>query len=360
MILLLPGIWRQDLRKRCEDIKNYVQTQMFENDGYLVTISMGVALYPDDSQEPEILLQSADAAMMMVKRRARNGIILFSECEELKSFREQARIRSMLTKAVTSRQIQAFYQPIVDARSGRVVGVEALARWFHKEHGWISPELFIPLCEDMGLIRELGNVVKEKALRQLSELHRAGYPIGLSLNISLRQLVHSDFLDDLKAFFEKNNIPPEKLTLEITESQALLGLSTENEHLDELSRFGFRLSLDDFGKGHSSLASLHEIPADELKIDSKFVRNLDTPRGIRIVQTIEELSRGLQLDTVAEGVETEKQMHLLQQLGVTRLQGFCFSRPLPRKELLDFLEQNGVAQPRRERRTSDDGLFLPA
>lgn len=355
-IILLPGIENVDEAKKvCEDIKERVQKRMAEEDGVFLTMSMGAAIFPDDGPDPGQLLQSADAALLMVKARARNEVILYSECPELASFRENNAIRGLLNRAVSERRIQVHYQPIIDAQSGRIIGAEALARWHEEGHGWISPGMFIPLAESMGIIEELGRTVREEALTFLQECHRQSYFISLSINVSLRELLRSGFTQELLIKIDQCGLVQDHITLELTESQALLGIHSESARMEELVAAGFHLSVDDFGQGHSSLASLHEMPVEELKIDMKFVQNLHTEKGRRIVQTIEELSRILKLETVAEGVETKEQERILQKLGITRLQGFLYSRPLAGDDFLQFLEEQGSASmipPNRAQTTS--------
>ncbi|MGK0188763.1 MAG: diguanylate cyclase (GGDEF)-like protein [Verrucomicrobiales bacterium] len=341
-ILLLPGIKGLNQAKSvCEGIKARVQKRMAEEDGVSLTMSMGAAIYPDDGTDPDQLLQSADAALLMVKTRARNEVIFYSESPELASFRESNAIRELLSTAVSEGRIQVHYQPIIDAHTGGIVGAEALARWHEDAHGWISPGLFIPLAESMGLIDELGRSVRETALRYLQECHRKSYFISLSINVSLRELLRAEFTRELLEKIETFGLVQAHITLELTESQALLGIHSESARLEELAAAGFHLSVDDFGQGHSSLASLHEMPVEELKIDMKFVQNLHTEKGQGIVQAIEELSRILKLETVAEGVETKEQERVLQDLGITRLQGYLYSRPLAGDDFLEFLEEHG-------------------
>jgi EAL domain-containing protein (putative c-di-GMP-specific phosphodiesterase class I) len=255
-------------------------------------------------------------------------------------------MRALLTSAVTERRIQVHYQPIVEAKTGRMVGAEALARWHEEEHGWLPPSLFIPMAESMGLIENLGRQVLEEALRDMERCHREGYSFPLSVNLSLRQLLRSDFTTDLLELMKQCTFKSEQLILEMTESQALLGLDSEARQMEQLSAAGFSLSLDDFGQGYSSLASLHDMPVRELKIDMKFMQHLHTKKGRRIVNAIVALSHTLGLETVAEGVDTQEQWTILKELGVQRLQGFLFSRPLPAEEFMAFVKnQNLTATP---------------
>src|SRR5439155_8578791 len=268
-------------------------------------LRMGIAVYPDDAALPETLLQQADMALYLAKSRGRNEVVLFSASEELKAFRPTANLHALLRQAVSEEKIQAHYQPIVSAGTGRVVAIEALARWHQEPLGWISPAHFIPLAENMGLIDQLGRQVFKAAMLQSNHWQSRGWT--LSLNVSLRQILQDDFLKELLDLTVRFGLKPRVLTLEMTESQTLPGLASASRRLQELSQSGFQLSLDDFGQGYSSLASLQELPVNELKIDKEFVLHLPTERGRRIVQAIVALAGTLGIETVAEGVESADQ-----------------------------------------------------
>jgi EAL domain-containing protein (putative c-di-GMP-specific phosphodiesterase class I) len=323
----------------CERLRSTVQSQLASELNFPVTLSMGIALYPDDAELGVELLQQADAALYLAKSRGRDEVVLFSESREIKSMREKANLRSLFSQAVADGRMEAHYQPIVDCATGRIVGVEALARWYEDALGWVPPATFIPLAEEMGLISRLGRRVLELAARQMSIWKKHGLLMSLSVNVSIRQIFKDDFFKELSDLLAKAGLRPTDLILEVTESQALLGLSTEVERLKELSQSGFRLSIDDFGAGYSSLSTLHDLPVHELKIDMKFVHNLQTPKGRRIVQTIVELAHSLGLQTVAEGVEDEAQADILKTMGVTRLQGFRYGRPMSATEFSAFLKR---------------------
>ena len=213
----------------------------------------------------------------------------------------------------------------------------------------------------MGLVEEIGRIVREKG-SPVSSRNATAPAISSPFPSTSRcgNSCASGFTRDLLERIEHYGLVQDHVTLELTESQALLGIHSESARLEELSAAGFHLSVDDFGQGHSSLASLHEMPVEELKIDMKFVHNLHTEKGRRIVQAIEELSRILKLETVAEGVETEEQERVLQKLGITRLQGFRYSKPLPEQQFLAFLRENGGTEMVTVRRTQDSkSLALP-
>ena len=219
--------------------------------------------------------------------------------------------------------------------------------------------MFVSFAENMGVIEEMGRIVIEKSFQFLRSCHERGSLISLSVNVSLRQLLRSDFADELADLAEHFSLDPEWITLELTESQALLGVHSESATLERLSETGFHLAIDDFGKGHSALASLHEMPVEEIKIDMQFVHNLHTEKGRKIVQTIEELSRFLGLTTIAEGVETKEQKATLQRIGITKLQGYLFAKPMPGEELFEYLDRTGITpiHPRRALSQPDAELY---
>jgi diguanylate cyclase (GGDEF)-like protein len=347
LVLLLPEVHgAQEARLVCERIKQIVQKEIAKaHPKSPLTMSMGIALYPDDGDMAETLLQEADSALYLAKSHGRNEVIIFGETEELKSYREKAGLRVLLSQALAARNIQVHYQPIVDGRSSRILGVEALARWYEPTVGWISPESFIPVAENAGLIYELGQQVMEQAMQQLHDWQRTGFSLSLSVNISIRQLFKHDFLKDLLELTAKFHLKPAQLVLEVTESQSLLGLPSEGKRLEELFQSGFHLSIDDFGQGYSSLSSLHAMPVSELKIDMKFVRNLHTEKGCQIVQAIVQMARTLNIQTVAEGVEDKDELAMLRQMGVQRMQGYLFSGPLPASEMLALLKSRPTLLP---------------
>ena len=335
LIVLLPEVnHAEEARLVCERLKSAVQQQIADDHlSFPLTISMGIALYPDDATLAGALLQKADMALYLAKSRGRDAIVLFSESSELNSLRDKGNLRLLLTQAVSEGRIQVHYQPIVESATGRIVGVEALARWYEESLGWVSPSTFVALAEEMGLIYPLGLQMLKHALQQQAAWKGKGFSLSLSVNVSIRQVCKPDFCHDLSALAGQFSLQPGELTLELTESQALLGLGSETQRLDELSQRGFRLSIDDFGQGYSSLSSLHAMPVSELKLDIKFTRNLQTGKGRRIARAIVEMARTLGLRVVAEGVEEKQHAAIFKEMGIDRLQGYLFGRPMPAAEL---------------------------
>lgn len=315
------------------------------------TLSIGIALYPDDASSTESLLIQADKALFHAKSQGRNNIQVFGDIHEQGIGYLDTELTARFTSALKNNQLEVHYQPIVDATTYRPVSVEALARWNDESQGWVSPGVFIPLAETMGLIEDVGKQVMEKSLAYFSRC-QAKNDIRLAVNISNRQLFSKTFLPSIIDLITKYDIEPERLKLEITESSALETESAVHT-LQALSDSGFYISLDDFGTGFSSLSRLHELPFDELKIDMSFVHRINTEEGKTMLQTIVNMARAMDLDIVAEGVEDLQSAQALRDMGVDYLQGFYFSRPKPPEECKLFLEGTHP-----DRRTPDD-LELP-
>ncbi len=235
------------------------------------------------------------------------------------------------------KRILAHYQPIVEARSGAVRGVEALARWFDPELGSISPATFIPMAENLGLIRPLGELVWHQSLHDIKNWK--GHGLQLSVNLSKRQLFLPYFTDKLLEDVEAHGLTPQQITLEITESVAMLDVEHAAECLRSLSDAGFRLAIDDFGTGYSPLSQLYAMPVHELKIDVAFVRRIRDPQGARLLRAIVDIAASLGLETVAEGVEDAATARLLGEMGVDLLQGWHYAHPMPAEALEAWLER---------------------
>jgi len=338
MVLLLTGLHNmQEARFVCERIRRDVQEKMKSDKSVIpVTLSMGVAICPDDSQSGETLEQQADTALYVAKQRGRNMVVFFSDTDYVKTFQQKAHLGNLLEKAIEDTKIIPHYQPIVESSSGKIAAVEALARWFEPELGWVPPSTFIPMAEEAGLIESLGEKIAMRAIDDLKKWRENNFDITVNLNVSIKQLYSGDFIAKLVDAVKKRGIEPGWITLEITESQALVSSLKRGNPIEEAAKAGFRLSIDDFGQGYSSLSSLQDMAVDELKIDMKFVRNIKTEKGTLIVQAIVELARILGLDTVGEGVEDRDEYERLVKIGVSRLQGYYIARPMPFDEIMKW------------------------
>jgi diguanylate cyclase (GGDEF)-like protein len=298
-----------------------------------VTFSMGVAVFPDNAIDQESMMSMADRAMFYAKAQGRNAVTFYSDMAGKGMGKKELYIQNRLVTAIKQGRIQTWFQPVVSASQHRVVGVEALARWHEDELGWVPPATFIPMAENLGLIRELGELVWMETLAAGRIWQAADHDLKLSVNISKRQLFMPFLTDKLLADVRQAGLSPAAIRLEITESVALLDVEYAAERLKELSAAGFKLSMDDFGTGYSSLSQLHDMPVDELKIDISFVRRIHQPQGARLVQAIVHMTEALGIETVAEGVEDAQTAEVLAAYGVDCLQGYHFARPMPRAEM---------------------------
>jgi len=342
-VVLLPDLTTADAvrlvaQKMVEAMR---QTVMLDGLAINATFSMGIAVYPDDESSGDIdsLLAQADRAMFYAKSQGRNNFQLFADMSSKGLGKKELYIQTRLAQAIRDQRIAVWYQPQVaalphaDGRS-RLIGIEALARWHDVDLGWISPGSFIPMAENLGLIGELGHLVRRQAFEQFREWRQTHPELTLSINISKRQLFATDFMVMLLADVERYELDPRSLVLEVTESVALMDVEFAEDRLRQLSSAGFTLAIDDFGTGYASLSQLHELPIGELKIDISFVRRVHTMEGLRMTQGIVSLAQALRLRTVAEGVEDENTAGVLRGLGVDVLQGYHFARPCPASELL--------------------------
>jgi diguanylate cyclase (GGDEF)-like protein len=336
-VVIVPGLREpKQARAIAEALAAEVQNELFSGltDPY-ITLSIGVALFPDDADTCEALLIQADKALFFCKSQGRNNIQVFSDMRHRGVGYRDVDFTTRLSAAVKQRLIQVHYQPVIDARTGIPVAVEALARWQDPEHGWVSPALFVPMAENLGLIHEVGYQVLERALDDFSHCGLKDR-LQLGVNVSNRQLLSKTFVRGLRDLAAHHEIDASRLKLEITESIALEG-GGARERLRELSAAGFVISLDDFGTGFSSLSRLHELTVDEIKIDSAFVRRVKTRQGRVIVKTIVSLAQALDLGIVAEGVEDEETAAILREVGVQLLQGHYFGPPVSNDQCAQFM-----------------------
>lgn len=289
------------------------------------TFSVGVALFPNDAQTVEALLSQADRAMFAAKQQGRNAVRFFTELAQRDEDRKALYIQNRLATAIREGRIMTWFQPIVDARTRRVVSCEALARWHDETYGWVSPATFVPMAENLGLIREMGQQVWKQAINSLHRWREQGLDMRISVNVSRRQLFTPTFTADLLEDLERLAIPVSVVDLEITESVAM---EDTEQRLAELTEAGFGIAIDDFGTGFSSLSQLHDMPASKIKIDISFVRRANTGQGSQLIQAIVKIATAFELQTVADGVETADIADVLTQQGVTLLQGYHFGKPM--------------------------------
>ncbi|MBH3343485.1 EAL domain-containing protein [Pseudomonas parafulva] len=300
-----------------------------------LSASLGIVLYPGNGQDQHELLRNADAAMYHAKRVGKNGYSFF-DASMNSNARQQLQLVQDLRLAVAAGQFRLHYQPKFDAKQGQPIGAEALLRWEHPQHGLLAPDRFISLAEKTGLIISIGDWVLDEACRQMRLWLDEGIEgWRIAVNLSAIQFCHAGLLDSVARALERHALPANCLTLEITETTAMSDVEVSLTVLQQLSDMGVDLSIDDFGTGYSSLMYLKRLPANELKIDRGFVRELeDEGEDAAIVSAIVALGRALGLRIVAEGVETSSQQAFLTRLGCDALQGYLLGRPVPAEQLL--------------------------
>jgi diguanylate cyclase (GGDEF)-like protein/PAS domain S-box-containing protein len=318
----------------------------------LVRGSLGLAIASSDVRDADKLLRNADLAMYRAKA-AGEGSYERYDPEMHVDLVERLQLESDLRRAIEGKELVVHYQPIVEIATGAVSGVEALVRWKHPTRGLIAPTAFIPIAEDSGLIVKLGHWVLREACRQTAEwIRRAASPeLTVSVNISAGQL-RPGFVEDVGAILAEQGLPAEHLVLEMTES-VLMDHTEENlAYFTQFKEMGVRIAIDDFGTGYSSLSYLHRFPIDVLKIDRAFVDTIgDSESDRALVTTIIQLGKSLRVKTVAEGIETEFQMHALEEMGCVLGQGYFYSRPLAGRQIERLLGPGvdvrpGITRPR--------------
>jgi diguanylate cyclase (GGDEF)-like protein/PAS domain S-box-containing protein len=318
-----------------------------------VTASIGVTVFPSDGEDPAMLMQNADVAMYLAKEQGRHTFRHFTPELSARSA-QRMKIEEQLVHAIEREELSLHYQPIVETATGRLAGAEALLRWDNPELGPLAPEEFVPLAEESGLIAPIGRWVMRSACEQLAVWHEMGHgALGLSFNISSRQLHGPGLVDALARALRRHRLPASCLELEITEGCLLQEVKEIAATLQALNRLGVRLALDDFGTGYSCLSHLKELPVDTVKIDKSFVLNVATDSGsATMVEAIIAMAHRLGIRVVGEGVETAEQLRFIRQRGCDMAQGFFFSPPLPAAGFIDWArawsDANQPAPPARQ------------
>ncbi len=306
-----------------------------------VGASIGIAVFPDHGQEPDDLMRRADVSMYVAKA-ARGAFAIYSP-EQDRYTKERLALVADLRRAIETGQIDLHYQPKLDLARARVIGVEALARWSHPERGAVPPDVFVPLAEHAGLIRDLTSHVIESALLQCRAWRDAGITLPVAVNLSVRDLIDAALPDEIVGLLERYGLEPAMLELEITESTVMDQPGRAIDVLDSLSRIGLPLAIDDFGTGYSSLAYLQRLPVRELKIDRSFVMGLRTnDNDDEIVRSTIDLAHNLGLSVVAEGVEDRESVERLTEMGCDVAQGYYIARPMPAADLEGWLIGSGL------------------
>jgi diguanylate cyclase (GGDEF)-like protein/PAS domain S-box-containing protein len=340
-VVVLPGIVHPEVARGVADRYMKALKAPFEHDGRTlhVTASIGIAVAGDGLVATDELLANADVAMYRAKRRGGNASVTYAS-EMNEGAHDRLSMENALFHAVDRDELRLHYQPLVSARSGRIVAVEALLRWQHPEFGLVSPGVFIPVAERIGVIADMGDWALRTACAQMAEWHREGLDgLGLSVNISGRQFTCGTLVGTVRDALADSGLPASCLELELTETLLMENNHYSQETLAALKRLGVTIALDDFGVGYSSLSYLKQFTLDTLKVDRAFTSEmLGSSESEAIVRATFDISRALKLRTVAEGVETRAQANFLAELGCDVLQGYHFAKPMPADQVLGFVQ----------------------
>jgi len=329
-ILLLPDTTQEGARRvALKLIENVARSCQIEQYELLTTVSIGIAMYPQDGEDFETLSKNADTAMYRVKGAARNDFCFFTQEMQANSARSLQLVNA-LRHALVRNELSLAYQPMVAIEDARVIGAEALLRWHQPELGHISPAEFIALAEESGQILEIGEWVLRSATAQLKQWMLRGLPpMVIAVNLSAVQFRHPDLLEMVTRILDQAGVPHSALELELTEATAMDNPEAAITIMNRLHERGIRMSIDDFGTGYSSLSYLKKFRVSKLKIDQSFVSDISNdPDDKAIVKAIINLAASMGLKTIAEGVETDSQLDFLRLQGCDEVQGYFFSHPL--------------------------------
>jgi EAL domain-containing protein (putative c-di-GMP-specific phosphodiesterase class I) len=306
----------------------------FVIDGHQLStsFSIGISLYPDDGREIAALMQNADTAMYHAKESGRNHYHFYAESMNANAA-ERLKLQNKLRHAMEQGEFMLHFQPLISLTDNSIIGCEALLRWHNSEEGWIPPVKFIPLAEETGFILNIDAWVLREACRQAHEWVLAGLPpLTVAVNISALQFKRGRILESVNSALTSSGLDPSRLEIELTESVLIQDTQHTKQQLNQLNQIGVRLSIDDYGTGYSNLSYLKQLDVDKLKIDQSFVKDMlvDELDAI-IVRSTVELAHNLGLQVLAEGVEDQRILALLQQLGCDQAQGFHIGKPMPAK-----------------------------
>jgi diguanylate cyclase (GGDEF)-like protein len=334
LVLIANARTQDDVAQRARQIVDALSQPIeLEDRQASISCSIGIAFYPDSGQHAK-LISRADAAMYAAKRAGGSGFCFFASSME-DDARERFDLLRDLRLALERNELELFYQPKIDAQTGKVTAAEALLRWQHPNRGMVAPSVLIPIAERFGLIRSIGHWVIEDACRQARVWLDHGLRMRVAINLSAAQMRQDDIVARIEGSLARHGVDPSLLTCEITESVAMEDTKATQAALRQLGAAGIHLSIDDFGTGYSSLAYLRKLPAEELKIDRSFVMDVEHSADARaVVDAVVKLAHALGLKVVAEGIENERQQHILVKLGCDELQGFLFARPMTARALL--------------------------
>jgi diguanylate cyclase (GGDEF)-like protein/PAS domain S-box-containing protein len=303
-----------------------------------VSVSVGISIFPHDAGTAELLIKNADTAMYLAKDHGRNNYQYFTATMNQEAT-ERLHIENALRHALENNEFFLEYQPKLDLNNNKIVGMEALIRWQNDKYGRVMPLKFIPLLEETGLILPVGHWVIKTAVQQAKQWLDAGWPMRMSVNLSVRQFRQKDLLENIEKILQKHALPAKYLEVEITESLLMDNKDSSMALLNDLKKLGIAIALDDFGTGYSSLSYLRFFPFDIVKIDKTFVNDVNTDASAQaIVKAIVEMAHALNMEVIAEGVETADQLDSLKAMGCNEIQGYWLSKPQPAEAISRWLQ----------------------
>jgi len=328
-----------DAGKIAQNILDILKKPLLINEHHFhITTSIGITIAPTDSKDAETLLRFADIAMYKAKNNGRDSYAFYTQ-ELSKQAQERVHLEEDLYKAIKNNEFVLYYQSQINASTKKIIGAEALVRWEHPTKGLIMPITFIPIAESSGQIIAIGKWVIKQAMKDISEWKAQNLPIEiLSINLSVRQLNDKAILNIIKDTLEKTGCKPEWIEFEVTEGYAMSDHQAATSLLEEINKLGFKISIDDFGTGYSSLAYLKRLPIQKIKIDQSFLQ--DIPGDVddeSIVSAVIHIAKSLNLNIIAEGVETSPQEDFLLEHGCMNVQGYLYTRPMPKKKFEQYI-----------------------
>jgi len=332
-----------DIEVICKKLlKSIAKPIVYQNKKFELGLSIGIATFPNDSSNATDLLTYSDAAMYKTKENGRNSYTFYDK-NMTEIALKNTRITAELKDAITNNELLLYYQPQVDLKTQKVLGTEALVRWQHPIEGFLPPNEFIPIAEESNLIIDLGYWVLEQACKDFLAWQKQGYQMKyIAVNMSSKQLQSQDCIQNVKAILDKLSFPASCLELEITETTLIANFESTINNINAFKEMGIKFSIDDFGTGYSSLSYLKSLKISTLKIDREFIKDMLVDKDDRtIVSAIIAMGHALEYTIVAEGAEEKEEIELLEELSCDIVQGYYFSKPLPSKELLAFIDKGG-------------------
>ena len=340
-VIVINGLHEQEFATKVREIKELFTKPIIEIDDHKVisTISIGIAIYPKDGDNSEILLRNADLALYYAKEHGRNAFQFYTY-EFTEQFLQRTELTTALREALQKKEFEVYYQPLVNLQNDTIIGLEALLRWHHPSGQIILPAVFIPIAEETGLIHSIGEWVLRSACMQTKLWQKSHPNLNIAVNISPYQFHQKNFISIVKQASEDSQLEPKNLELEITENLLLRHSAEVADKMIELKNLGVQLALDDFGTGYTSLTYLKTFPFNKVKIDKAFIKGImDNAEDRSIVESIISISKGMGLEVLAEGVENYKQVDYLRHHSTHLIQGFYFSTALTHKECTELLNK---------------------